>query len=94
MLRNLCITFPDFNIHINVSYLLPSGKLISTDPTDLKKEGPALFQPENLVRRHSLHVFVVNCVLRCLDSGFNHSYQDVVSRSRYLQFCQRDKPFE
>ena len=77
--RDLCITHPSFNTYDDVSY--PDFFWTSQFNRSVKPEGPALAEPENLVRRNSLHVFLVDCVPRCLNSGFNHSHQDLVSRS-------------
>jgi hypothetical protein len=52
----------------------------------LKEEGSSLIEPENPVRLNSFHVFLVNCIPRCLNGDSNHSHQDVVSHPGLLQF--------
>src|SRR6266702_6364420 len=73
--------------------LYPSGQINSTGPTNVKPEGSALPEPENLVRRDSLHVFLVNCVPGCLNGGFNHSHQDLVPRCRSLRVNRHEEPY-
>lgn len=63
-------------------------------PDKCKAEGSSRFGPENPVRRDSFHVFLVNCVSRSLNGGFNHSHQDLVSHSGSFQVSQRDKPYK
>ena len=56
VLRDLCVTYPHFNIYNDVNYLIPFQTNQSNQSDQYIAEGLALAEPENLVRRNSLHV--------------------------------------
>jgi hypothetical protein len=90
VLRHLCVDSPDFHIYNDVSYLISLWMNQFNWP--IKPKGPAHVEPENPVRRHSNHVFRVDCIPCCLDSKFNHHHQDLVSRCKSFRVNRHKEP--